>query len=97
MFPPPTVLHETSDLKEIEEFVRILRFRRTPSGPEVANGGPLTFDSLRGEEILHSFNYRGSRLADERARQVEAWLQKRDLWSKREAARIAAAPSHQKK
>ena len=84
--PPPTVLYETADAAEILEFGRRLRFRRTPSEPEVANCGPLTFDFIRGEEILHSFNYKGSRLSDESAKQIEPWLQKRDIWSKRKAA-----------
>ena len=91
MFPPPTLLYETSDAREIQEFGKLLLFRRTPTGPEIGNCGPLTFDFVRGEEILHSFNFKPSRLSDESAKHIAAWLLKRDIWSKRDAAIAAGA------
>jgi len=90
-FPPPTVLYETSDARDIREFGAILRFRRTPSGSEIANCGPLTFDFVSGEEILHSFNYKGSRLTDESAPRIEEWLKRREVWTRLETARKSSA------
>lgn len=96
MFPPPTVLYETSDPAEIRELGTILRYQRIHSGAEVANCGPLTFDFVHGEEILHSFNYKGSRLSEESGPAVRAWLEKRGLWTKLNAAREASAKSASK-